>query len=286
MLAVLMPSARRNVQPSHALAKSARQARQPRRDAAAVDVLCRGIDAIHSFRIQFQPDSLAPSTVGVRLGNVAPLSGLGGSREWSSRMINLRILSTAAVMALVLPMTAPTVSFAQQPINSHGGGARPGGGGHPGGGGAGFRPGGGNFHGGGAPGPRFSGGGYRGGGGYYHGGGAFIPGVVAGAVIGGALASEGGYYGGPGYYAPGYYDDQGYDDGTVAVAPGARRRRWRRLLHADLPVLRSAIGNVFGQRWRSPSLPVTTSDGPYPGRRITCAVLYIFVTALAWCRAT
>lgn len=135
-------------------------------------------------------------------------------------MINLRILSTAAVMALVLPMTAPTVSFAQQPINSHGGGTRAGGGGHPGGGGAGFRPGGGNFHGGGTPGPRFSGRGYRGGGGYYHGGGAFIPGVVAGAVIGGALASEGGYYGGPGYYAQGYYDDQGYDDGPVAVAPG------------------------------------------------------------------
>ena len=78
--------------------------------------------------------------------------------------------------------------------------------------------------GGGAPVARFGGGGggvYRGGygGGYRHGGG-FIPGAVAGAVIGGAIASQSyGYYGGPGYYAPGYYDDQYYDDGAVAVAP-------------------------------------------------------------------
>jgi hypothetical protein len=44
---------------------------------------------------------------------------------------------------------------------------------------------------------------------------------VAGAVIGGAIASQSyGYYGGPGYYAPGYYDDGYVDDGAVAVAPG------------------------------------------------------------------
>jgi hypothetical protein len=47
---------------------------------------------------------------------------------------------------------------------------------------------------------------------------------VAGAVIGGAIASQG-YYGSPGYYygdAPtqAYYDDQYYDDSaTVAAAP-------------------------------------------------------------------
>jgi BA14K-like protein len=92
-----------------------------------------------------------------------------------------------------------------------------------------------NGGGGGAPVARFNGGGggvpvarlgggevYRGGygGGYRHGGGGFIPGAVAGAVIGGALASQSyAYYGGPGYYAPGYYDDQYYDDGAVAVAP-------------------------------------------------------------------
>jgi len=115
-------------------------------------------------------------------------------------MINLKILTAAAVMALVLPMAAPVASFAQ---DHRGSGARPGGG---------------NFHGGGAHGPRFSGGGYRGGGYHRGGGGAFIPGIVAGAVIGGAIASQGGY-GGPGYYAQGYYDDQGYDDGAVAVAP-------------------------------------------------------------------
>ena len=59
------------------------------------------------------------------------------------------------------------------------------------------------------------------GGGYRRGGGGFVPGAVAGALIGGAIASQSyGYYGGPGYYAPGYYDDQYYDDSAVvAVAP-------------------------------------------------------------------
>ena len=129
-------------------------------------------------------------------------------------MISLRILSTAAVLALVLPMAAPTASFAQHPPGR--GGAGPRGGFHPGGGG-GFRPGGG------APAARFGGGGgYRGGygGGYHGGGGGFIPGAVAGAVIGGALATGAyGYYGGPGYDAPGYYDDQYDVGGPVAVAP-------------------------------------------------------------------
>ena len=80
--------------------------------------------------------------------------------------------------------------------------------------------------GGGAPGPRYSGGGgggYRGGydGGRrrdHDGGGGFFPGAVAGALVGGAIASQG-YYGGPGYYTPSYYDDQYYDDSAVAVAP-------------------------------------------------------------------
>jgi hypothetical protein len=155
-------------------------------------------------------------------------------------MISLKVLSTAAVMALVLPMVAPTASFAQNPNGtkfSYAGrpagavapAARFGGGG---GGGGGFRPGGG----GGAPVAQFNGGGgggYRGGygggrggygggygGGYHrHGGGGFIPGAVAGAVIGGAIASQSYGYA-PGYYAPGYYDDQySDDDGVVAVAP-------------------------------------------------------------------
>jgi hypothetical protein len=44
---------------------------------------------------------------------------------------------------------------------------------------------------------------------------------VAGAVVGGAIASQSyGYYGGPGYYGSGYYDDGYYDDGAaVAVVP-------------------------------------------------------------------
>ena len=145
-------------------------------------------------------------------------------------MISPKVLSTAAVMALVLPMAAPTASFAQSPPGRGAVLAAPafpwavavaaaftsavaafpvaiaaaappvagiGGGGGGGGGG---------WH-----------GGY--GGGYRHGGGGFIPGAVAGAVIGGAIVSQG-YYGGPGYYyAPGYYDDQYYDEGPVEVAP-------------------------------------------------------------------
>jgi hypothetical protein len=181
-------------------------------------------------------------------------------------MISLKVLSTAAVIALVLPMTAPTASFAQSPGAGRGaasGGVRAGGGG--GAPGAHFNGGGGGapraFSGGGGAAPAFSGGGggfsrggggaavaqnganggvWRGGGGEgwrgrgggdWHGGygehhhrdrdGGFIPGAVAGAVIGGAIASQSyGYYGGTGYYAPGYYDDQYYDDGAaVAVAP-------------------------------------------------------------------
>jgi BA14K-like protein len=124
-------------------------------------------------------------------------------------MINLKVLSTVAAMALVLPMVTPTESFAQQ------NGVHRAAGGHPGG-----RPGGGVRPGGGG-GPHFSGGGYHRGGGYRGGGGGALIGAgIAGAVIGGAIASQGGY--GPGYYAPGpgYYNDPGYDDGgAVAVAP-------------------------------------------------------------------
>ncbi|HTF75241.1 MAG TPA: BA14K family protein, partial [Bradyrhizobium sp.] len=79
-------------------------------------------------------------------------------------MISLKVLSTAAAMALVLPMVAPAASFAQSPLAGKPGvaapaaGVRAGGGGAPRmGGGGGFHPGGGGggVHvGGGAPGPR------------------------------------------------------------------------------------------------------------------------------------
>jgi hypothetical protein len=114
-------------------------------------------------------------------------------------MISSRILSIVAAIALVLPVVAPTASFAQ----NHNGGksnfARGGSGAHPGGG---MRPGGGGVHAG--------GGGYHG----YHGGGggAFIPGAIAGAVIGGAIASQT-YV--PSYYGPAY----GYDDSAAASPP-------------------------------------------------------------------
>jgi BA14K-like protein len=156
-------------------------------------------------------------------------------------MISPKVLSTAAAIALVLPMMVPSASFAQHPNGRANFAVRGGGGGPPA---ARFSGGGGapvarfsgvsggppvarfNGGGGGAPVTRFSSGGggaWQGGYGhrYRRGGGGFFPGVVAGAVIGGALASESyAYYGGPGYYAPGYYDDGYYDDGgAVAVAP-------------------------------------------------------------------
>ena len=102
-------------------------------------------------------------------------------------MISLKVLTTAAALALVLPMAAPSASFAQHPH----GGARGGhmAGGHPGGGG-------------------------------------FIPGAVAGALVGGAIAAGSGGYGyyGPGYdqgyYGGDQYSDQYYDDsGAMAEAP-------------------------------------------------------------------
>lgn len=147
-------------------------------------------------------------------------------------MISLKVLSTAAVMALLLPVAASHAQNAMGKgaaaggvrMGGTGGVARfSGGGGAPpvarfGGGGAPamhFNPGGGGppvarFSGGGPPVANFGGGGYR----HRHGGG-FVPGLAAGAIIGGVIASPGyGYYGGPVYY-----DDQYYDSGVVAVAP-------------------------------------------------------------------
>jgi hypothetical protein len=133
-------------------------------------------------------------------------------------MINLKVLSTAAALALMLPTLTPSTSFAQNggkpgAARGAGPGARPGGG-------AAFRPNGGGgppAHFGGGPGGGIPSGGYHGGyHGGYGGGAGVIPGLVAGAVIGGAIAAAPyGYSGGPGYYAPGYYDDQYYDNGAV-----------------------------------------------------------------------
>jgi hypothetical protein len=143
-------------------------------------------------------------------------------------MITLKVLSTAAVMALVLPMAAPSESFAQGWNGASRAGNAPrvvgvpaARGGAPAARFAGAPAA--RFNGGGgAPAAQFNGGGNRfaggGGGGYYrHRNNGFIPGAVAGAVIGGAIASQSyGYYAGPTYY-----DDQQYydDSGVVAVAP-------------------------------------------------------------------
>jgi hypothetical protein len=150
-------------------------------------------------------------------------------------MINLKVLSAAAVLALALPALAPTESFAQGGPQQRGHGAQPAGAPRAAGAGSPRFGGGGGPHFGGAGGPRVSGaGGPRfnagGGGGHYAGGGGhrdgggFIPGAIAGAVIGGAVAaSQGPYYGNNGYYAdsPDYagtpYYNAPYDDGTAVV---------------------------------------------------------------------
>jgi hypothetical protein len=119
-------------------------------------------------------------------------------------MISQRVLGSAAAIALLLPILAPTASIAAPP---HGGGPR----------------GGGAVHFSGAP-HVGGGGGWHGAGGYRRGGG-FVAGAAVGAVIGGAIATAPyGYYGGPGYYYgpgydPGYYDDQYYDQGPVVAVP-------------------------------------------------------------------
>src|ERR1700675_156008 len=130
-----MPSAGRIVQLS--------QMRFERRcRPAAAD--CRGIGAIRSFRVQFRPDRLLLRTNGARLGNVRPSKGLGWVPQMEPTMISLKVLSSAAIMALVVPIVAPSVSFAQTPPKAGGavgarggggGGMRAGGGGMPGGGG-------------------------------------------------------------------------------------------------------------------------------------------------------
>jgi hypothetical protein len=160
-------------------------------------------------------------------------------------MISLKMLSTAAALALFVPMVAPSASYAEGPKVGRAVGA----------GGTAFRAGGtpsmrtvgrgpATSFAAGAPAVRPSGGvawnGGRaawngGGGGAWNGGyrhrdhdGRWWPGAVAaGAVIGGAIAANDAYayyggpvYGGPAYYdQPAYYDDQYVDDGAVAVVP-------------------------------------------------------------------
>jgi len=168
-------------------------------------------------------------------------------------MINLKVLSTAAAMALLLPMvSAVQAQDRGAPGITGGGGARAGGGGGGaamGGGGGGFRAGGGGGGGGfragavnapsmgGAPagmrpGPamgsrpmqgggdsnRFAGrggygGGYNGGGYRHYRGGG---GFWPGVAVGVGVGSTYGYYGSPSYYDDSYGY---YDDSAVAAAP-------------------------------------------------------------------
>ncbi len=175
-------------------------------------------------------------------------------------MSSLRVLSAAAVLALTLPLAAPSASFAQGP-NRGGGGVAVGGGGRVGGGsfsgGAAIRGGspgfaaapamrsGGSFtaapamRSGAVGAPAFSGsrvatapsatwnrGGMYAGGGTWSGGHwrhHHHGGFWPGFVAGAAIGGLGSYayYNDPYYYDDGYYDDY-YDQGpTVAVVPGA-----------------------------------------------------------------
>ena len=140
------------------------------------------------------------------------------------------ILMTSAALAMLTPLIAASPSLAAGRgfagnaaagiAASPRGMAAAGGGVHMGGGGGGWNHGG----------VAMGGGSWNhggGGGGWHHGGGrgwggGFIPGAVAGAVIGGAIANSNAYYGGPGYYDQqyGYYDQPDYyDDSAVVAAP-------------------------------------------------------------------
>jgi BA14K-like protein len=142
-------------------------------------------------------------------------------------MISLKVLSTAAAMALVLPMVAPTASFAQNPLAGRAAAAAPraAGGGVPHiGGGGGFRQGGGGagagVHiGGGMPGPRLSAGVGAAPGPRFSGGGGGAPGPrISGGGGGGPYAqmrSGGGYRDG---YGGGHRGGGGFIPGAVAGA--------------------------------------------------------------------
>jgi hypothetical protein len=161
-------------------------------------------------------------------------------------MTRSKLLAGAAALALLV--AAPSASFAFG-RGGGGGGHMGGGGGHMGGGGGMHMGGGGGMHMGGAPmggarfagapGARFAGAGpvgRVGGGpgwtgghaawnnGGWHGGyrrHGFYPGVVAGAVIGGAVADSYAYYDSPDYgYGQDYYDNGYGDGGDVAVVQG------------------------------------------------------------------
>ena len=129
--------------------------------------------------------------MGAGLGNLQPSNGFGPVPQLELIMISLKVLSTAAAMALLMTLAVPTEGFAQNPHGSKAnGGVRPGGGGirhgaavHANGGAHGYR--------GGAPAARFSGGSDWQDDRNRHPGGVFISGSVVGAV---------------GFYDNGYYE--------------------------------------------------------------------------------
>jgi len=109
-------------------------------------------------------------------------------------MIGLRVLSTAAAIALLVPMVAPAASFAENPNGGRTNSVRAGT----------VRP----------------GGSMRPGGSYDRGhrdGNAIIPGAVAGAVVGGVIAPQ--VYGGPAYYGPADASSSDYYDESAAASP-------------------------------------------------------------------
>ena len=177
-------------------------------------------------------------------------------------MISLKVLSTAAAMALILPMVAPTESFAQTAPNKRGGGGG-GAGGAAGGGGGG---GGGGFSGGGVVrdggggggGPRFSGGGGGGGGGNYTAAAVAVTIAMAWRRLHSRrgcrcsdrrrdrLAAAIMAVRRPGTTPPDYHDDGYYDDGAVAVAPAPGGDDSVAYCMQTLPVLRSESGTYLG----------------------------------------
>jgi BA14K-like protein len=151
------------------------------------------------------------------LGNDRPLNGLDHMfPEMEPTMINLKVLSAAAAIALVLPLVVPTESSAQAPnAGGRGGGAAVGGGG-------------GGGRGGGAPAAIGGGGGFRGGGPAMGGGARFsaAPSAApnAGVAVGGPRIGGGAVAAGPRYAGSGNWQGGNWQGGNWQGG-GYRHRR-------------------------------------------------------------
>ena len=118
-----MPSAGRIVQTKADIPPSEARTR-PDFDGLAVAEPTHSVHPAYSSR----PGRLGLRTIGAWAREPLPVQGVGTYiPQMEPMMINLKVLSTAAAMALVLPMVVPSQSSAQVPGMKGGGGGGGGG---------------------------------------------------------------------------------------------------------------------------------------------------------------